>query len=101
MWASHDWYWVLHYDSIIISREYVDMFCCLIHVQRRSQNAEKVTHIKGRQLDQAMILFSSVPFQRETSLKGKNLLPEGANSFLNEHFLIVGKIIFITLSELP
>ena len=27
------------------------------------QNAEKVTHIKGRQLDQAMILFNYVPFQ--------------------------------------
>ena len=28
-----------------------------------SQNAEKVTHIKGRLLDQAMILFNYVPFQ--------------------------------------
>ena len=26
-------------------------------------NAEKVTHIKGRLLDQAMILFNCVPFQ--------------------------------------
>ena len=30
-----------------------------------------------------------------TSLKGKNLLPEGANSFLYEQFLIVSKITFI------
>ena len=62
--------------------------------QRRSQSAEKVMHIKGRLLDQAMILFNCVPFQMGTSLKGKNLkgknlLPEGANSFLYEWFLIV------------
>ena len=47
--------------------------------------------------------FSSVVslFKMGTSLKGKNLLPEGANSFLYEQFLIVGKITFITLSDLP
>ena len=28
-----------------------------------TQNAEKVTHIKGRLLDQAVILFNCVPFQ--------------------------------------
>ena len=33
-----------------------------------------------------------------TSLKGKHLLPEGANSFLYELFLIVWKITFITIS---
>ena len=32
-------------------------------LQWRSQNEEKATHIKGRQLDQAVILFDSVPFQ--------------------------------------
>ena len=63
-------------------------------------NTEKVKHIKGRLLDQAMILFNCVPFQMGTSLKGKNLLPEGANSFIYEQFLIVWKITFITLSEL-
>ena len=45
-------------------------------IQRRSQNAEKITHIKGRLLDQAMIRFNFVPFEMRTSLKGKNLLPE-------------------------
>ena len=30
--------------------------------------------IKGRLLDQAMILFKCIPFQTGTSLKGKNLL---------------------------
>ena len=57
--------------------------------QPRSQNGEKVTHIKGRLLDQAMILFNCVPFQMGTSHKGKTLLPERANSFLYEQFLIV------------
>ena len=32
-------------------------------LQWRSQNAEKVTHIKRIQLDQAVILFNNVPFQ--------------------------------------
>ena len=31
--------------------------------QWRSQNAEKVTHIKGRLLEQAVILVNFVPFQ--------------------------------------
>ena len=68
-------------------------------VQGCSQNAEKNTHIKGRLLDQTMIPFNCVPFK--WALKGKNLLPEGANSFLYEKFLIVWKITFITLSDLP
>ena len=50
--------------------------------QRRRQNAEKVTHTKGRLLEQAVFLFNCVPLHMQTSLKGKNLLPEGANSFL-------------------
>ena len=36
-----------------------------------------------------------------TSLKGKNLLPEGANSFHKELFLKVWKITYTTLDELP
>ena len=36
-----------------------------------------------------------------TSLKGKNLLPEGKNLFLYEQFLMVWKITFTTLSHLP
>ena len=31
-------------------------------VQWRSQNTEEVTHIKGRLLDQVVILFNCVPF---------------------------------------
>ena len=50
--------------------------------QGRSQNVEKFTHVKGKLLDQAVVLFNCAPFQIGTSLKGKNLLLEGANSFL-------------------
>ena len=46
-----------------------------------------------------MILFNCFHFKMGTSLKGKNLLPERANSFLYEQFLIVWKINFITLSD--
>ena len=38
-------------------------FCLLLRNQWRSQNAEKVTHIKGRLPGQAMILLNSVLFQ--------------------------------------
>ena len=67
----------------------------------RNHNAEKVMHIKGRVLYQAVILYNNVPFLNGTSLKGKNLLPEGANSFLYEQFLKVWKITFTTLDEIP
>ena len=73
----------------------------LMLIQRRGRNADKVTHIKGRPLDQAMILFNCIPFQIGTSLIGQNLLPEGANSFLYEQFLIVWKITYNTPSDLP
>ena len=69
--------------------------------QWRSQNAEKIMHIKGRLLYQALILYNYVPFQIGTSLKEKNLLQEGANSFLYEQILIVWKITYITFSDLP
>ena len=39
-----------------------------INYQLHSQNAGKVTHIKGRLLDQAEILFNCVPFKMGTSL---------------------------------
>ena len=35
----------------------------IIHVQWRSQKADKITHIKGRILYQAVILFNYVSFQ--------------------------------------
>ena len=50
--------------------------------QWRSHSVENVMHMKGRLLYQAMILYNYVPLQMGTSLKGKNLFPEDANSFL-------------------
>ena len=50
--------------------------------QWRSQNAENLKHIKGRLLEQAVILLIASLFIMGTSLKGKNLFPEGANPFL-------------------
>ena len=47
-----------------------------------SQNAEKDTHIKGRLLYQARFSLIASLFKMGNSVKGKNLLPEGANSFL-------------------
>ena len=56
--------------------------CKFIYKQWRSQNAEKVKHIQGRLLKQAVILTNCVLFKLGTSRKRKNLLQEGANSFL-------------------
>ena len=42
---------------------------------------ENVTHIKGRLLDQAVILFNCVPFETGTSLKGKNFTARGSKFF--------------------
>ena len=50
-------------------------------IQWRSQNAEKVTHIKGRLLVKQWFSSIAYIFIMGTSLKGKNLLQEGANSF--------------------
>ena len=37
--------------------------CAKITCAQRCQNAEKGTHIRGRLLDQAVILFNCIPFQ--------------------------------------
>ena len=92
--SSPAWLWVF-------IRPLSHVFNLCHSVQLHSQNAEKATHIKGRLLDQAIIFFYCVPFQMGTSIKGKNLLPEGPNSFLYEQFLIEWKITFNTLSDLP
>ena len=64
--------------------------------QWRNQNAEKVTHVKERLLYQVVIHHNYVPFQIGTSLKEKNVFPEGANSFLLEKFIAVWKITLTT-----
>ena len=48
----------------------------------RTQNVKKATHIKGRLLNQGVILFNRLLFKMGTYLKGKYLLTEEANSFL-------------------
>ena len=48
--------------------------------------------IKRRLLDQAMILFNFIPFQMGTSLKGKNLHPEGAIFFFKCSSLYKGHL---------
>ena len=74
-------------------------FRCLI--QWRSQNDEKkIRTSKGDYWIKQWVSSIAYLIKMETSLKGKNLLSEGANSFLYEKCLIVWKITFITLSDL-
>ena len=49
--------------------------------QWHSQNAEKVTHIKGRLLYQAMILYNYVPFQNENFSYRKEFALRGSEFF--------------------
>ena len=56
------------------------LFTCIFIQQWCSQSAEKVTHIKGRLLYQAVSLYNYVPFQIGTSLKGQNA-PIGSKFF--------------------
>ena len=56
---------------------------------------------KGDYWVKKWVLSIASLFKMGTSLKGKNLLPEGANYFLYEQFLIVCKIAFNALSDLP
>ena len=76
----------VHIQVVWSETEEVLQFC--------SQNNEKVTHIRGRLLYQALILYNYVTFQIGTSLKGKNLLSLGANYFLSVQFLVVREITF-------
>ena len=46
--------------------------------QCRSQNAEKVTDIKGRLLDQAVILFNCIPFYNGILPERKEFAPRGS-----------------------
>ena len=67
--------------------------------QWRSQNAQNVTHIKWRLLDQTVIQFNCATFhkwniclKKEFAPRGK--LPEGANYLLLEQCLMAWKITF-------
>ena len=57
------------------------MIQMVYYKQWRSQNAEKVTQIKGRLLEQAVILFNCVPFHMVISLKGKKIASRGSEFF--------------------
>ena len=50
-------------------------------LQWRSQNVEKVMHIKGRLLDQAVVLFNCVPFQKGNFSRRKKFAPRGSEFF--------------------
>ena len=49
---------------VVTYRGYTHLIGCFL-LPWRIQNAEKSTHIKGRLLYQAMILYNYVPFQNE------------------------------------
>ena len=49
--------------------------------QWRSQNAEQVTHIKGRLLYPSMILYNYVPFQNGNFSQRKEFAPKGSEFF--------------------
>ena len=78
-------------------------FPCQAHVllllsyssrQWRRQNAAKVTHVKGRLLDQAVMLFNCVPFRngnfserKEFASRGSEFFPLRAISYgMKNHF---------------
>ena len=52
----------------------------IVAYQQRSQNAEKITHIKGRLLDQAMILQLR-PFSNGNFSQKKEFAPRGSKFF--------------------
>ena len=61
-WKSHVTVQLANVRDFGTYRAYAQM--PLMHaVQWRSKNAEKVSRIKGRLLDQVVILFNGVPFQ--------------------------------------
>ena len=52
------------------------------------QNAEKCTHVKGKLLDQVMILFNCVPFQNGNFSSKKEFAPRGSEfSFMSSSLL--------------
>ena len=56
-------------------------FVSLYHFQWRSQNAEKVTHIRGKLLNQAVILFNCVRFQNGNFSLRKEFDPSESELF--------------------
>ena len=56
-------FWHIHYYVIKKHDQCCKTKLMTYKLQWQSQNAEKVTHIKGKLLDQAVILFICLPFQ--------------------------------------
>ena len=69
--------------------------------QGHSQNAEKVTHTKGRPLDQAMILFNCIPFQNGNFSKRKEFAPKWSKFFPLRAVPYGKENHFIILDDLP
>ena len=88
-------------EKVFLSKRPIYALVGAVPSQERSQNAEKLCTSKGDYWIKQW--FSSIRslFKVVTSFKGKNLLPEGTNSFLKEQFLIEWKITFTTLGDLP
>ena len=55
-------------------------------VQLRSQNAEKVTHIKGRLRDQAVILFNCAHFHNGNFSDRKEFAPRAVPYGMENNF---------------
>ena len=68
---------VVHYLEIIV----VKLASCVISIGV-AKSLKNIHTSKGRLLYQDEIFYNYVPFQIGPSLKGKNLLPKGANYFL-------------------
>ena len=67
----------------------------------RSQNAERITHTKGRLLDPAVIHFNRVPFQNGNFSKRKEFAPRGSKFFPLTAVPYVMKITFTILGDFP
>ena len=67
-------------------------------LQWRSQNAGKVKHIKGRVMNQVMILYNNVPLKWELLLK-EEFAPRGSE-FFPLRAVPYEKITLTTLGEL-
>ena len=69
--------------------------------QWRRQNAAKVTHVKGRLLDQAVILFNCVPFYNGNVSERKKFAARGSEFFTLRAVPYGMEITFTTLGDLP
>ena len=93
--------WRLLYQAMILYNYVPVQNGKLLWKERILSQREKLCISKGYYCIKQWFSTIMSLFKKGTSLKGKNLLPEGENSFLQEQFLKVWKITFTTLGELP